>query len=119
MFWGLPLSSSCFLARAYLGGTADRTAPLIGLTGALRGYAGGDEGAEEGRYRAMSTIVVKRPIATTASPVPKSMGKNKNSAAAKEAKEAKEVEKAAAKESVSSELTAYGCSMPYSSSSKF
>ena len=61
----------------------------------------------------MSTIVVKRPIATTASPVPKSMGKNKNSAAAKEAKEAKEVEKAAAKEFVSSELMAYGCSMPF------
>ena len=56
----------------------------------------------------MSTIVVKRPVATTASPIPRSMGKNKNSAAAKEAKE---VEKAAAKESISSELMAYGCSM--------
>jgi len=64
----------------------------------------------------MSTIVVKRPVATVASPAPKPMGKNKSSAAAaaaKEAKEAKEAEKAAAKEAGAGGLSAYGCSMSY------
>ncbi|KAF8424052.1 hypothetical protein EV426DRAFT_600348 [Tirmania nivea] len=55
----------------------------------------------------MSTIVVKRPVATVMSPAPKAMGKNKNSAAAKDAKEA---EKAAAKEAGAGGLSAYGCS---------
>ena len=64
----------------------------------------------------MSTIVVKRPVATVVSPVPKAMGKNKNSAAAVAAKEAKEAEKAAAaKEAGIGGLSAYGCSMSYSS----
>lgn len=65
-------------------------------------------------YGAMSTIVVKRPVATVVSPVPKAMGKNKNSAAAAAAaaaKEAKEAEKAAAKEAGAGGLSAYGCSM--------